>query len=77
MIEETSGYYHYAAEDITQIPPAKLVRKEQSYLLHGFYEAVTHGKSPITTCQDNIKSFRIVSDLISSIESSEVISSDN
>ncbi|MGB7117866.1 MAG: Gfo/Idh/MocA family oxidoreductase [Anaerolineales bacterium] len=73
VIEDSSGYYHYAAEDVTQVPPAKLVRKEQSYLLHEFYEAVTQGKSPITTCQDNIKSFRIVSDLISSIESREVI----
>jgi predicted dehydrogenase len=46
---------------------------DQSYLLHEFYEAVTSGKTPATTCQDNIKSLGIVFDCIKSFESGVVV----
>ncbi|MBX3014355.1 MAG: Gfo/Idh/MocA family oxidoreductase [Caldilineaceae bacterium] len=48
-------------------------RTDQAYLLHEFYEAVTHGKAPVTTCQDNIKSLGIVFDVVRSFERGAVV----
>jgi predicted dehydrogenase len=53
---------------IVQMPHA-----DQSYLLHEFYEAVTAGKTPATTCQDNLKSLAMVFDTVRSFESGGVV----
>ena len=45
----------------------------QGYLLNEFYEAVTQGSKPTTTCQDNIHSLQMVFDCVQSFESGEVI----
>jgi predicted dehydrogenase len=50
-------------------------RTDQSYLLHEFYEAVTGGKPPVTTCQDNIKSLGIVFDVVASFERGQAVRS--
>ncbi|MCC6455046.1 MAG: Gfo/Idh/MocA family oxidoreductase [Caldilineaceae bacterium] len=47
----------------------------QAYLLQEFYEAVTLGKAPVTTCQDNFKSLGIVFDVIQSLVSGAVVPS--
>jgi predicted dehydrogenase len=52
-----------------RIAPIDVPRQAQAYLLHEFYEAVTKGVLPATTCQDNIKSLAIVFDTITSFES--------
>ena len=49
-------------------------RESQEYLLDEFYQAVMHGKPPVTTCQDNIKSLGIVFDIVRSFESGATIS---
>jgi len=36
----------------------------QPYLLHEFVQAIIAGRKPATTCQDNIKSLRIVFDTL-------------
>jgi predicted dehydrogenase len=50
-------------------------RTDQAYLLHEFYEAVTRGKPPVTTCQDNIKSLGIVFDVVESFETGQPVQS--
>jgi predicted dehydrogenase len=46
----------------------KLEYERQAYLLHEFHLALTKGIKPATTCQDNIKSIKMVFDTIKSIE---------
>jgi predicted dehydrogenase len=58
-----------------QVEMALPERTDQVYLLHEFYEAVTTGKPPVTTCQDNIKSLGIVFDVVASFESGQVVRS--
>ena len=55
------------------LPPVQMEHIAQAYLLHEFYQALTEGRRPATTCQDNIKSLSLVFDTISSFESGEVI----
>ncbi|MBE7550546.1 MAG: hypothetical protein HS126_05675 [Anaerolineales bacterium] len=50
-------------------------RVAQGYSLHEFYEAVTQSKTPATSCQDNIKSLRMVFDVIKACETSQSIDS--
>ena len=50
------------------VEPVAAERVAQAYLLHEFYEAVTTGKAPATTCQDNIKSLAIVFNTVKSFE---------
>ena len=61
-------YPQYLTEAVEPVPLVEMQRDRQDYLLHEFYEAVMHGKSPATTCQDNIKSYRMVWDAIASFE---------
>ena len=61
--------------ELVSIPQLELERLGQAYLLHEFYEAVTLGKPPVTTCQDNIKSLGIVFDVIQSFVSGQVVHS--
>jgi hypothetical protein len=50
------------------LPIAKLPYTNQAYLLHEFYQAVTQGIHPATTCQDNLRSLAMVFDAIQSFE---------
>jgi predicted dehydrogenase len=45
---------------IEKIEPLAPEYAHQAYLLHEFYEAITQGKAPATTCQDNIRSLAMV-----------------
>ena len=45
----------------------------QAYLLHEFLLALTKGITPATTCQDNLKSLRMVFDTIKSFETGVVV----
>lgn len=53
----------------------QMERSDQAYLLQEFYEAVTQGRQPVTTCQDNIKSLGIVFDVVQSFETGQVVKS--
>jgi predicted dehydrogenase len=57
------------------VEPVVMEREGQAYLLHEFYEAVTQGKAPVTTCQDNLKSLSIVFDVVQSFQSGAVVRS--
>ncbi len=74
-IEERPGYNHNLNAPVALVPPVEMNRQAQAYLLHEFYEAVTQGKPPATTCQDNIKSLGIVFDVVRSFESGAVVQS--
>ena len=55
------------------VEPVPMQRMAQAYLLNEFYEAVTQGKPPATTCQDNIKSLGIVFNVVKSFETGQVV----
>lgn len=59
----------------TVVEPVAMSHEGQSYLLHEFYQAVTQGTLPVTTCQDNIKSLGIVFDTVQSFETGQTVSS--
>jgi len=67
------GYRQYLNEAVEPVPQVEREYERQGYLLHEFYEAVMLGKPPITTCQDNIKSYQMVWDAIESFESGDVV----
>jgi len=51
---------------LEEIPPVSTERQGQDYLLDEFYQAVTNGRLPATTCHDNIRSLNIIFSLIES-----------
>lgn len=69
---EVNGFNNvYSEPEI--VDPVALERQGQAYLLQEFYEAVTHGKQPLTNCQDNIHSLATVFNIVQSIEMGQVI----
>ncbi len=70
---EPVGFWQHRYEAPQTVPAASVDRVGQGYLLHEFYEAVAHGKPPATTCQDNIKSLRIVFDVVRSFETGHAV----
>lgn len=56
------------------VPLMTLERQAQDYLLHEFYEAVTQGKSPATSCQDNLHTVEFVFDVIESAQTGRAVS---
>lgn len=67
-IEDRPGYRHVANAPKRQLDLVAMEREAQDYLLHEFYEAVTTGKTPATTAQDNIHTIHLVFDLVQSFE---------
>ena len=74
-VEDRPGYRHNLNAETVLVPPAEMEREAQAYLLHEFYEAVTKGTAPATTCQDNIKSLGIVFDVVQSFATGTVVQS--
>ncbi len=64
-----------AGQEPVAVQPVPMEREGQAYLLHEFFEAVTAGRAPVTTCQDNIKSLAIVFDVVKSFETGQVVTS--
>jgi len=75
FMEDDVVYTQPTDGEPAEVPPVKMERTEQAYLLHEFYEAVTHGVPPATTSQDNIKSLAIVFDVVRSFETGQVVRS--
>lgn len=69
------GAGFFVHEQPVVVEPVEMERIAQDYLLHEFYEAVTNGITPATTCQDNIKSLGIVFDTVRAFESGITIAS--
>ena len=57
FVQETGG-------EAAPVPAAQPQHTGQAYLLHEFVQAITTGIRPATTCQDNIRSLRIVFDTL-------------
>jgi predicted dehydrogenase len=67
------GYSQFENGELVEVEPVELEHVAQAYLLHEFYQAVTHGKAAATTCQDNIKSLGIVFDVVKSCETGQPV----
>ena len=74
-VEGGEGFRNSLHDEVAPVPPIVMERAAQDYLLHEFYEAVTTGKKPATTCQDNIKSLGIVFDVVQSFATGSVVQS--
>ncbi|MBI1281459.1 MAG: gfo/Idh/MocA family oxidoreductase [Anaerolineaceae bacterium] len=74
-VEGGEGFRSSLHDEIALVPPIVMDRTAQAYLLHEFYEAVTTGKTPATTCQDNIKSLGIVFDVVQSFATGSAVQS--
>jgi predicted dehydrogenase len=68
-------YAQRTGQEPTLIETIAMERTDQAYLLHEFYQAVTQGKPPVTTCQDNLKSLGIVFDVVESFETGQPVQS--
>jgi predicted dehydrogenase len=68
-------YTQATGAEPTLLETVAMERTDQAYLLQEFYEAVTQGRQPVTTCQDNIKSLGIVFDVVQSFERGQVVHS--
>jgi predicted dehydrogenase len=73
VLEEDQVYTQLTGEEAVAVAPVEMVYQDQAYTLHEFYEAVTKGRTPVTTCQDNIKSLAIVFNAVKSFETGEVV----
>ncbi len=56
-----------------RIPLLEMAREGQDYLLHEFYEAVTNGRSPATSAQDNIRTIEFVFGVVRACDSGVTI----
>ena len=75
FMQEDQVYTQLTNQQPVLVEPVAMARTGQAYLLQEFYEAVTQGKPPVTTCQDNIKSLGIVFDVVQSFETGQVVRS--
>lgn len=71
--QDMGSFWQYQNADVTPVSPAQPAYTDQAYLLHEFYEAVTNGRRPATTCQDNIQSLAIVFGALRSFETGGVV----
>ena len=74
-LEEDQVYTQLTGEEAVPVEPVEMEYQDQAYMLQQFYEAVTTGRTPKTTCQDNIKSLAIVFDTVKSFETGQVVRS--
>ncbi len=73
LLHKDQVYTQFKNQALSRVEPVEMAHVAQSYLLHEFYKAVSQGKTPATTCQDNIKSLAIVFDTVKSFELGQVI----
>lgn len=71
--DEVWAYPHDENAEPYQVEAQAMLHVAQAYLLDEFYHAVTEGKTPATTCQDNINSLSIVYNLVESFKSGAVV----
>jgi predicted dehydrogenase len=68
-LEDMGGYSQYANEELVEVPLLKPERVGREQVLHEFYKAISTGREPATSCQDNIKSLEIVFRVIEAAKS--------
>lgn len=65
---DCGGYRKFDNGDLERVTPVAMEHVAQGYLLREFHQALTTGKTPATTCQDNIRSLAMVFDTVRSFE---------
>ncbi len=75
VMQDEKVFTQKTGGDVVQVTPVEMAHEGQAYLLQEFYEAITNGTPPVTTCQDNIKSLAIVFDVVKSFETGQVVRS--
>jgi predicted dehydrogenase len=75
VMEDERVYTQLTGQEAVLVEPVAPPRLTQAHLLQEFVEAITTGKPPVTTCQDNIKSLGIVFDVVKSFETGQVVKS--
>jgi predicted dehydrogenase len=75
VMEDERVYTQLTGQEAVLVEPVAPPRLTQAHLLQEFVEAITTGKPPVTTCQDNIKSLAIVFDVVKSFETGQVVKS--
>jgi predicted dehydrogenase len=68
FLEEDRVWTQRRGAERVEVPLVDMPLASQRYLLHEFVQAITTGRTPATTCFDNIKSLTIVLDAIASFE---------
>jgi predicted dehydrogenase len=71
--DEVWVYPHGEAAAARKVEPIVMEHAAQAYLLNEFYQAVTAGITPATSCQDNIHSLEIVHKLVQSFETGATV----
>ena len=72
-IEDRGGLRHVKNETTQPVELVTMERQAQDYLLHEFYEAVTHGKPTGTPAQDNIHTVEFVFGVVKSCDTGEIV----
>lgn len=73
-VEDRFGYPYVANSEKRRVEPVPMERQAQDYLLYEFYEAVTLGRTPVTTAQDNIHTIDLVFDVVESLATGAPVS---
>ena len=63
-LEDFGGYTQYINGDLVEVPLLDPKHAGREQLLHEFCRAISTGKQPETSCQENVKSLKIVFDVI-------------
>jgi predicted dehydrogenase len=72
-LENDRVYTQFTGEEAILVEPVEMAYQDQAYTLQEFYEAVTQGRTPRTTCQDNINSLAIIFDIVRSFKTGEPV----
>jgi len=71
--DEVWVFPHGEEQAARKVEHLTLTHAAQAYLLNEFYNAVTAGTAPATSCQDNIHSLEIVYNLVESFRTGGVV----
>jgi predicted dehydrogenase len=74
-LENDHVYTQFTGEEAVLVEPVQMTYQDQAYTLQEFYEAVTQGLAPQTTCQNNIKSLALIFDIVRSFKMGEPVES--
>lgn len=75
LVKALDGVFDSSAGEVEQVALTQPPLTAQAYLLDEFYQAVTQGKQPATTCQDNIRSLALIFDIVQSFETRAPVNS--
>lgn len=74
-LKDLGGYKQTITDEKSLVPLVSMPLQAQDYLLHEFYEAISMGKTPKTTAQDNIYTIQFVFNTVLACDSGNIIRS--